>query len=192
MANLGWEELARGAFPLLAELRPDAHRGLLQRMDRAFERRFRRLRPAAQLPPRFLPKWQEWPRTSWPQLLAYALVRRIFDSLTFLSGALERETPGAYFVQLSLQVGAATDGSLTRLHDPLEDFLKELDACELSRIRSCPICHRFLIAWRKDQKACSRRCANLLRVRKFRGNRPSQSLYSSRATAKSSRAFRRK
>jgi hypothetical protein len=169
-ANLGWEELARGEFPRLDELRPDAHRTLLERVERALARRFRRLRPPADVPPLFLRGWQRWPHTLWPELHAYALVRRLFDSLQFLTDALQRGTPGAYFVPMSLQVGRPRKtASLSRIRDPFEEFLGELDACDLSRVKACPVCHTFFIAWRKDQKACSRPCANLLRVRKFRG-----------------------
>jgi hypothetical protein len=180
VANLGWEEIAKGEFPLLSELSPDAHRALLDRIGRAFARRFRQLRPTADLPPLFLPNWHQWPRTLWPELYAYALTRRLFDSLNFLTSALQRGTPGAYFVPLSLQVGrAGKRASLSRFRDRFEEFLRELDACDLRRIKACPVCHRFFVAWRKDQKACGRRCANLFRIRKFRGNR---SLLSSTAT----------
>ncbi len=36
-------------------------------------------------------------------------------------------------------------------------------------IRACPVCHRYFIPWREDQRACSRRGANPVRIRRFRG-----------------------
>jgi hypothetical protein len=53
--------------------------------------------------------------------------------------------------------------------DVLERYLlPALKGCDARRIRECPSCLRLFIAKRHDQIACERRCANLLRVRRFR------------------------
>ncbi len=39
------------------------------------------------------------------------------------------------------------------MRDPFEEFLGELDACDLSRIRSCPVCDKFFVAWRKGSES---------------------------------------
>lgn len=172
-ANLGREELDRyGSFPLLDKLDPlGDHRAVMRRIDRAIAERFREISLPEGVPLLFLPGWNTYGRTIWRQLHAYWLVRRAFDSLCFLTRA-SRPNKGAQFTQLMLHVRPADDGSVVRVHDPYEDFLAELNACDLRRLRACPACRRFFIAWRLDQKACSRRCANQVRVWKFRKKQP--------------------
>lgn len=108
-------------------------------------------------------------RGDWQRLHCYALVRKLFDSLLFLTSTSARPTTGTRQIPLTLQVSVGTEGSISRVRDPYEDFLAELThAGDLRRLRSCPACRRFFVAWRHDQKACDRRCANLVRVNKFR------------------------
>jgi len=173
LANLGWNELVQhNSLPLVHELTPDQHRGLLRRLDRAIASRYPAARPLAQVPPLFLPAWGRWPRARWREVHAYFLVRRVFDSIEFLSRGLELPKPGMLLTQLSLQVEPTQDRTIVRIHDPYEDFLRALDGKDLRRLRSCPVCRRFFVAWRSDQKSCNLRCANRLRVSKFRQKQP--------------------
>lgn len=174
LANLGWNELVQhNSFPLVRELKPDAeHRGLLRRIDGAIASRYSAVRPLAQVPPLFLREWRRWPRARWRELHAYFLVRRVFDSIEFLSRGLELPQTGMQLTQLLLQVEPAQDHAIVRIHDPYEDFLHALDGKDLRRLRSCPVCWRFFVAWRSDQKSCNLRCANRLRVSKFRQKQP--------------------
>lgn len=170
LANLGWEEIDRhDEFPTLAELQSRGrYRGLLRRIDRAFEARFAQLRPAAEVPPFFYARWRECGRSDWRRIYAFALVRRLFDTLGFLTGATLGNNSGAQFTNLLLQVGKNPDGTLVRVLDPFEDFLGALAGHDLRRVRSCLVCRRFFLAWRLDQKACGKACANRYRVAKFR------------------------
>src|SRR5215469_16292593 len=86
-ANLGWDELEKyDDFPTLDGLDPiGAHRGLLARVERAFLSKFRRIMPAANVPLLSFPKWRTAARDDWQRIHCYALVRRLFDSLAFLT-----------------------------------------------------------------------------------------------------------
>jgi hypothetical protein len=53
---------------------------------------------------------------------------------------------------------------LVQLHARFRSLLDGLDA---TRLRECPICSRLFWARRDDQKACTKVCANRLRVRNF-------------------------
>jgi hypothetical protein len=174
LANLGWNELVQhSSFPLVHELKSvDEHRGLLRRIDRAIASSDSSVRPLAQVPPLFLPEWGRWPRARWREVHAYFLVRRVFDSLEFLSRGSKPPETGMQLTQLSLQIEPAQDRTIVRIHDPYEDFLHALDDKDLSRLKSCPVCGRFFVAWRSDQKSCNLRCANRLRVFKFRQKQP--------------------
>jgi hypothetical protein len=55
--------------------------------------------------------------------------------------------------------------------DPFRLFLCALDQAEPARIRRCPVCARYFYSHRQDQIACSKRCANAERQRRFRQNR---------------------
>ena len=173
-ANLGWEEIFRhNDFPTLEELDPfGAHRDLLVRIDRAFQLKFRKIRPRADVPLLMFPGWPSTARSEWQRLHCYALVRRLFDSLDFLTQTNPLPTSGTRLIPLALQVCSNADGSISRLRDPYEDFLGELSRADLRRLRSCPGCSTFFVAWRDDQKACGRRCANLVRVQRFRQKTP--------------------
>lgn|ERR1039458_2130091 len=54
--------------------------------------------------------------------------------------------------------------------DPFREFLAALDGTDVTRVRQCPICNHFFLAFRKDQKACSKRCNAVRRVRNWRAN----------------------
>lgn len=170
LANLGWAELRRyNSFPLVSELKPDgSHRRLLQRIERALDRRFGFVALPGPVPPLDFQDWKKYPARVWRQLHAYALVRRVFDSLNFLVNARANERRGACHVGLSLQTEPAGDGTVLRVHDPYEDFLAALEGHDLGRLRSCPVCSHFFVALRSDQEACTPRCANYRRVSRFR------------------------
>jgi hypothetical protein len=59
---------------------------------------------------------------------------------------------------------------ITRWVDPFREFLGVLDGTDVTRVRQCPICNRFFLAFRRDQKACSKRCNAVRRVRAWRAN----------------------
>ena len=54
--------------------------------------------------------------------------------------------------------------------DPFKDFLTALAGVEAARVRQCAVCAHFFLALRKDQKACSKRCNGVRRVRDWRAN----------------------
>ena len=58
----------------------------------------------------------------------------------------------------------------TNWFDPFMEFLAALQGVEAKRVRQCPVCQRFFVALRKDQKACSKRCNVVRRVRDWRAN----------------------
>jgi hypothetical protein len=173
LANLAWGEILSGdEFPRFGELAPLAkHRELLKRIDRLLERSFPSIEPLSDLPPFFLPRWNQWPRSQWRQLHAFALVRRVFDSVLFLTRGTGIAPVGAMSATLLLQL-RRENGTTVRVRDPYEDFLAALVGRDLSRVRSCAACGRFFIALRSDQKACNPRCANCFRVGKFRRKQP--------------------
>lgn len=57
------------------------------------------------------------------------------------------------------------DGKFRVEHDPL---LQALEGVEVSRIRECARCHQIFWAQRTDQLCCGRRCAHILRTRRWR------------------------
>ena len=99
-------------------------------------------------------------------------MRRLFDSLDFLTREISSRPSGARPIPLTLQISVDARGSVSRVRDPFEDFLAALtESGDLGRLRSCPACQRFFVAWRKDQQTCGRRCATLIRVHRFRGKK---------------------
>jgi predicted nucleic acid-binding Zn ribbon protein len=58
----------------------------------------------------------------------------------------------------------------TRWAELFAEFLKTLDGVEARCFRQCPVCGRVFFAIRKDQKACSKRCNAVRRVRQWRKN----------------------
>jgi hypothetical protein len=172
LGNLGWHH----DLLALQKLKPEAeHRSLLRRVNRAFDSKFRALRPQADAPPLFFPDWISCSAEVRQQLYAYALLLRVFDSLMFLTQGLGGSKPGMHGTQLWLEVSVSKGGSMLRVRDPYEDFLAVLSDCDLRRLRSCPVCRQFFVAWRIDQAACSTRCANRLRVARFRQKQPQYS-----------------
>ena len=169
LANLGWEEiLRRDEFPTFAKLDPDGkHRQLLNRMERRMARIVPSIRPLSEVPAFYFPLWNQYPRSRWRQLHAFALVRRVFDSLQFIVLDTGINTVGAMPAGVLLQI-ERNNGKILRVRDPYEDFLVALVDRDLSRVRFCPRCSRIFIALRSDQVGCNTRCANLLRVNKFR------------------------
>ena len=175
VANLGWEAIFKdNDFPTLETLEPHGkHRRLLARIERAFRSRFRKIRPAEDVPLLIYPRWGASARGEWQQLHCFALVRRLFDSLDFLTQEIPFPRSGARQIPLTLQISVDARGSVSRVRDPFEDFLAALTGSgDLRRLRSCPACKRFFVAWRKDQQACGRRCATLIRVHRFREKKP--------------------
>lgn len=170
LANLGWKELQfRGKFPLTDQLEPyGEHQKLLRRIDLALERKFATVQPLVDVPPMFFKRWSQCPRRDWRRVHSYHLVRRLFDTIGYLVKAAAHGTTSASSAQMTLQLRFADDGTVFRVQDPYEKFLLALTNCDLQRLKSCATCGRFFVAWRKDQKACSLRCANRLRVTKFR------------------------
>jgi hypothetical protein len=75
---------------------------------------------------------------------------------------------GTCWIPVSLQTSRTGNGTMSRIHDPYEDFLAALDGRDLKRLRACPVCRRYFLAMRLDQKACTSGCANRFRVQKFR------------------------
>jgi hypothetical protein len=59
---------------------------------------------------------------------------------------------------------------ITKSVDPFAEFLRALEGSDISRVRQCPICNHFFWALRKDQKACSKKCNAVRRVRDWRAN----------------------
>jgi len=54
--------------------------------------------------------------------------------------------------------------------DPFQQFLLAIEGVEATRLRQCPVCKHFFFALRKDQKACSKPCNAVRRVRDWRAN----------------------
>jgi hypothetical protein len=173
LANLAWDEIIlRDEFPTFSRLEPNAkHHDLLKRIGRRLASGFPSIDLPSEVPPLFLPGWNQCPALQWRQLHAFALVRRVFDSLQFLIRDTGIPTVGGTSVAVMLQVSRA-NGKTLRVRDPFEDFLAALVGRDLGRVRFCANCHRLFIAFRSDQKTCSRRCANRFRVKKFRAKQP--------------------
>jgi len=174
VANLGWDAIfRRDGFPRLEELEPETkHAKLLVRIERSLAKKTPDIRVPSGVPALFLPGWRRYSRASWRRLHAYALVRRLFDSLFFLTGAQAKGAAGATWAPLLFQTIPGKDGQVVRMRDPYEEFLASLTGRDLRRVRSCPVCRRFFLALRYDQKACGARCANGFRVAKFRQKQP--------------------
>lgn len=58
----------------------------------------------------------------------------------------------------------------TKWVDPFRDFMDALKGADAARIRQCLACNRFFFALRKDQKACTKQCNAVRRVRDWRAN----------------------
>lgn len=64
------------------------------------------------------------------------------------------------------------EGRITMQLDLYARFLVDIDGCDLAVLRRCPVCETPFLIKRKDQKACSPRCANTERVRRARSKQP--------------------
>jgi hypothetical protein len=51
-------------------------------------------------------------------------------------------------------------------------FLKSLALADATKVSQCPVCTDLFVRKRKDQKCCCKKCANVHRVRKWRGKYP--------------------
>ena len=70
---------------------------------------------------------------------------------------------------LPIEIRVRPDHIIEPAPDVLETCLRRaLVGCDARRIRECPVCGRLFIAKRHDQIACEKRCANLVRVQRFR------------------------
>jgi hypothetical protein len=77
--------------------------------------------------------------------------------------------------------------------DPFVLFLAALGTEDLTHVHACPICGKFFRARRKDQLACSSKCANVERQRRFRKNSPTYERNQKRnRAAQQARAYREK
>lgn len=76
------------------------------------------------------------------------------------------EVPAFGRSEVWIRNGAVT----TEYLDPFKDFLAALNGVDASRMRQCLVCNHFFFALRKDQKACSKRCNAVRRVRDWRAN----------------------
>jgi hypothetical protein len=77
--------------------------------------------------------------------------------------------PIAAAFQNLVSVVTDTGGNLRIQHDPL---LQALEGVEARRIRECAICGRIFWAGRIDQSCCPKRCAKVLRTRRWRDRYP--------------------
>jgi hypothetical protein len=75
-------------------------------------------------------------------------------------------TPSASHSEVWVRDGAVT----THWVDPFTKFLDALAGVDAAHVRQCPVCHRLFFAVRKDQKACSKPCNAVRRVRDWRAN----------------------
>ncbi len=102
------------------------------------------------------------------------LVGQIRDALRSLANAGvpkkgEQLTRITLAAPPSVAVTIASDGIIEGRGDFIrEKFLPALEHCDVRRIRMCPICDKLFVALRLDQPACSRKCDNAHRARKFR------------------------
>jgi len=63
----------------------------------------------------------------------------------------------------------AINGAITRQGNFYDDvFMRAIEGRSVNRLGICPICDKLFIAFRYDQRACSARCGNVLRVRESR------------------------
>jgi len=87
------------------------------------------------------------------------------------------ELPAPWAGQATLLVGPrvridAINGAITRLENFYDDvFMRAIEGRSANRLGICPICDQLFVAFRYDQRACSARCGNVLRVRESRSPR---------------------
>ena len=76
------------------------------------------------------------------------------------------EPPSVARAEIWIRKGVVT----TIWTDLYAEFLKALEGVEAQCVRQCPVCGDIFFALRKDQKACSKRCNAVRRVRRWREN----------------------
>jgi hypothetical protein len=139
----------------------------------------KRGRPSAKsLVSRFKTYEREWGPPTAQHL--WKLVRSVRRTLNLIADATEPfhekedldwtrcapiELPPA---ELKPVIGFNSDGRGVLWPDPYRQFLDDMNGFELFRIRRCPVCSMLYFAARRDKGACSPRCLNVHRVRKFR------------------------
>jgi len=63
---------------------------------------------------------------------------------------------------------AVVDNERIYVHEPFSLFRSAITDIDPNRLLTCKICNRIFWAKRRDSKTCSPKCANTLRVRRFR------------------------
>jgi hypothetical protein len=96
-------------------------------------------------------------RTSAPYVLKAAGEQALMVKRLFVTPSMSRS-------EIWIRQGMVSTYGI----DPFKDFLTALHGTPVGRIRRCPICYRFFFGLRKDQKACTKRCNALRRVREWR------------------------
>jgi hypothetical protein len=76
------------------------------------------------------------------------------------------EPPSVARAEIWIREGVVT----TIWTDLFPEFLRALEGVEAQCVRQCPVCRHIFFALRKDQKACSKRCNAVRRVRRWREN----------------------
>lgn len=76
------------------------------------------------------------------------------------------EPPSVARAEIWIREGVVT----TIWTDLFAEFLRALEGVEARCVRQCPVCRHIFFALRKDQKACSKRCNAVRRVRLWREN----------------------
>ncbi len=103
---------------------------------------------------------------NWLQSIARFFARlRAGDN--FYEGKTEIETNDGEILKLPMlpPVPLSREGTIGKIDS---EILKELDGCDLDRIRECVICSRLLWAENKNSFTCSSTCRNALRQRRHR------------------------
>ena len=116
-------------------------------------------------------------------MLDTTLVAQIAITLRTLASAARPDTlrsaGKARLLVCRLYYSPATSRSEVWIHDgavapqyldPYNDFLVALKGISATRVRQCSVCNHFFFALREDQKACSKRCNAVRRVREWRAN----------------------
>lgn len=57
-------------------------------------------------------------------------------------------------------------------HQPMALFLAVLQTVPAGRVRACVVCDKYFLAQRKDRTACSPKCANVARQKRYRERWP--------------------
>jgi hypothetical protein len=106
---------------------------------------------------------------AWTSLRAIPLLANLGE------GEIGLQTPAVYSID--------SDGRLRRQPDPVSDVLaRALDGADARRIRRCPICLKIFLANRRDKGACSDRCLNANRQKKWRSEHGEMGQYAATRT----------